>query len=176
MAPFLIPLKSLRRRGEAENHCSIMYVLPLPSEELGLTRWRIPSWINHPALFIRGDFEILNSGRFNKARLIFSRVHNYFIFRFTLSIVSHALVSNCQYVPLKDSVLCTERAAREERQRKVSIFSPLCFYRVDSECSNYFITSFFLLKAIVHKISKAFLISLPLKLIYWKREKFSYHL
>lgn len=43
MAPFIIPLKSLRLRGKAENHCSIMYVLPLPSEELVLTRWRIPS-------------------------------------------------------------------------------------------------------------------------------------
>lgn len=132
MAPFLIPLKSLRQRGEAENHCSIMHVLPLPGEELGLTRWRIPSWINHPALFIRGDFEILNVAGFKTARLIFFAG----IIYSTLGLHGALSAYNSQNVPLKDSILCTQRLTIEkwrligaERQMKMFFFlSPLNLY------------------------------------------------
>lgn len=143
MAPFLIPLKSLRQRGEAENHLSIMHVLPLPSEEFGLTRWRLPSWINHPALFIRGDFEILS---IFKSDWFFGGVGGYNLFnlRFMQYIISHSLVSNCQYVPLKDSIHCKKIKRKKERQfkrvgsqMKMSLCSLLWIYWVGSECLTF---------------------------------------
>lgn len=179
MAPFLIPLKSLRQRGEAENHLSIMHVLPLPSEEFGLTRWRLPSWINHPALFIRGDFEILS---IFKSQTDFFRGGGYNLFnlRFMQYIISHSLVSNCQYVPLKDSIHCKKikRKKRKTVQKSwksnenVHLQSPVNFL------SGFWVFNFhsFYWKQLVRSTTEARLISLALKLIYWKRGIFDYQL
>lgn len=194
MAPFLIPLKSLRQRGEAENHLSIMHVLPLPSEEFGLTRWRLPSWINHPALFIRGDFEILS---IFKSQTDFFRGGGYNLFnlRFMQYIISHSLVSNCQYVPLKDSIHCKKIKRKKRKtvqkswksnenvhlQSPVNLLSGFWVFNFQSDnstgvsqitlcqCSFYW-------KQLVRSTTEARLISLALKLIYWKRGIFDYQL
>ena len=78
---------------------------------------------------------VLNQpGRFCFFLFFFFWGHDYFILRVFLQT---ALASNCQYVPLKDSIHCTQWLKKdkwlligEERQMKMFIFSLLSIYRV----------------------------------------------
>lgn len=165
------PVKSLAWQGGVSHHELITLHY---SSEVTLKFW---AFLNHRLIFFGGGG------------------YNLFNLRFMQYIISHSLVSNCQYVPLKDSIHCKKIKRKKRRtvqkswksnenvhlQSPVNLLSGFWVFNFHSDnstgvsqitlcqCSFYW-------KQLVRSTTEARLISLALKLIYWKRGIFDYQL
>lgn len=166
------PVKSLAWQGGVSHHELITLHY---SSEVTLKFW---AFLNHRLIFFGGG-----GG------------YNLFNLRFMRYIISHSLVSNCQYVPLKDSIHCKKIKRKKRKtvqkswksnenvhlQSPVNLLSGFWVFNFHSDnstgvsqitlcqCSFYW-------KQLVRSTTEACLISLALKLIYWKRGIFDYQL
>lgn len=106
--------------------------------------------------------------------------YNLFNLRFMQYIISHSLVSNCQYVPLKDSIHCKKikRKKRKTVQKSWKSNENVHLQSPVNLLSGFWVFNFhsFYWKQLVRSTTEARLISLALKLIYWKRGIFDYQL
>lgn len=150
------PVKSLAWQGGVSHHELITLHY---SSEVTLKFW---AFLNHRLIFFRGGG------------------YNLFNLRFMQYIISHSLVSNCQYVPLKDSIHCKKikRKKRKTVQKSWKSNENVHLQSPVNLLSGFWVFNFhsFYWKQLVRSTTEARLISLALKLIYWKRGIFDYQL
>lgn len=150
------PVKSLAWQGGVSHHELITLHY---SSEVTLKFW---AFLNHRLIFFGGGG------------------YNLFNLRFMQYIISHSLVSNCQYVPLKDSIHCKKikRKKRKTVQKSWKSNENVHLQSPVNLLSGFWVFNFhsFYWKQLVRSTTEALLISLALKLIYWKRGIFDYQL